>query len=220
MIDPEKENEAIKVFKKRRTMTVQELSKLMECSVPTIRKRLTRWRVYTSYNRNGRYYVMPETPKFDKKGLWNYRGIRFSRFGTLKQTVIQLVNTSETGLSASEIGLLVGLNPRSFMLQFRDIPEIRREKIEGKYIYFSSLDKEYFAQKEKREKASGERLLQLPSDSEATFILVDIIKHPGTTMKDSVRRLRRKGMTVGEITIRNLLDFHKIALKKTPDMHS
>ncbi|HHF53378.1 MAG TPA: hypothetical protein ENL43_03330 [candidate division WOR-3 bacterium] len=220
MIDPEKENEVIKVFKEKRTMTVQELSKLMGCSVPTIRKRLTRWRVYTSYNRNGRYYVMPGIPGFDKNGLWNYRGIRFSRFGTLKQTVIQHVKASENGLSASEIGLLVGLNPRSFMLQFRNIPEIKREKIEGKYIYFSSLNTEYLAQKEKREVAYRERLLQLPSDSEATLILVDIIRHPDTTIKDSVRRLRRKGMSVEEKTISNLLDFHKIALKKTPGMHS
>ena len=138
MIDPKKENKAINLFKKRKTMTVIELSKLMECSVPTIRKRLTKWRVYTSYNRNGRYYVMLKIPKFDKKGLWNYTGIRFFRFGTLKQTVIQLVKTSENGLSASKIGSLVGLDPRSFMIQFRNIPQIRREKIEGKYIYFLS----------------------------------------------------------------------------------
>lgn len=220
MIDPEKENKAIMSFKRKKTMTVQELSKLMDCSIPTIRKRLVRWKVCTSYNKNGRFYVMPEIPKFDKKGLWNYRGIRFSRFGTLKQTVIQLVKASENGLSASEIGSLVGLDPRSFMLQFRNIAEIRREKIEGKYIYFSSANTEYIAQKEKREAAVREKLLQLPSDSEATLILVDIIKHPNTTIEDSVRRLRRKGMALREKTIRNLLNFHKIILKKTQDIHS
>lgn len=219
MIDPKKENKAINLFKKRKTMTIIELSKLMVCSVPTIRKRLTKWRVYTSYNRNGRYYVMPKIPKFDKKGLWNYMGIRFSRFGTLKQTVIQLVKTSENGLSASEIGSLVGLDPRSFMIQFRNIPQIRREKIEGKYIYFSATNTEYVSQKEKREATIRKKLLQLPSDSEATLILVDIIKHRNTTIEESVRRLRRKGMAVGEKTIRNLLDFHKITLKKTPDIH-
>lgn len=162
---------------------------------------------------------MPKIPKFDKKGLWNYMGIRFSRFGTLKQTVIQLVKTSENGLSASEIGSLVGLDPRSFMIQFRNIPQIRREKIEGKYIYFSATNTEYVSQKEKREATIRKKLLQLPSDSEATLILVDIIKHRNTTIEESVRRLRRKGMAVGEKTIRNLLDFHKITLKKTPDIH-
>ncbi len=219
MIDPEKENKTIKLFKRTKTMTVQELSMLMDCSIPTIRKRLTRWRVYTSYNKNGRYYVMPEIPKFDKTGLWNHRDIRFSRFGTLKQTVIQLVKTSEKGLSASDIGVLVGLNPRSFMLQFRDIPEILREKIEGKYIYFSAANAEYLVQKERREKTARESLLQLPSDSEAIIILVDIIKHPGTTIKDCVSRLRRKGISSKEKTIKLLLDYHNIYLKKTPDIH-
>jgi hypothetical protein len=219
MIDPEKENKTIKLFKRKKTMTVQELSMLMDCSIPTIRKRLTQWRVYTSYNKNGRYYVMPEIPKFDKTGLWNHRDIRFSRFGTLKQTVIQLVKTSEKGLSASDVGVLVGLNPRSFMLQFRDIPEILREKIEGKYIYFSATNTEYLIQKERREKAVKKSLLQLPSDSEAIIIFVDIIKHPGTTIKDCVSRLRRKGIASKEKTIKLLLEYHNIYLKKTPDIH-
>lgn len=220
MIDPEKENNAIMSFKRKKIMTVQELSKLIDCSIPTIRKRLVRWKVCTSYNKNGRFYVMPEIPEFDKKGLWNHMGIRFSRFGTLKKTVIQLVKTSKNGLSASEIGSLVGLAPRSFMLQFRNIAEIRRKKIEGKYIYFSSANTEYITQKKKRKTVTREMLLQLPSDNEATFILVDIIKHTNTTIEDSVRRLRRKGMAVGGKTIRSLLNFHKITLKKTPDIHS
>jgi hypothetical protein len=219
MIDPEKENKTLKLFKRKKTMTVQELCMLMDCSIPTIRKRLKRWRVYRSYNKNGRYYVMPEVPKFDKTGLWNHKDIRFSRFGTLKQTVIQLVKTSEEGLSASDIGILVGLNPRSFMLQFRDIPEILREKIDSKYIYFSAANIEYLVQKERQEKTVRERLLQLPSDSKAIIIFVDIIKHPGTSIKACVSRLRRRGITLKEKTIKLLMSYHNISLKKTPDIH-
>jgi AraC-like DNA-binding protein len=155
----------------------------------------------------------------NEKGLWNYKGIRFSRFGNLKQTVIQLIKTSENGLSAAEIGALVGLNPRSFMRQFRDLAEIQREKIEGKYVYFSAIKTKYTIQKEKRETAISKKSLHLPSDSEATLILVDIIKHPDTTIKEIVRRLRRKKIAVNEKIIINLLGFHKITLKKTPDIN-
>ncbi len=216
MISPEKENETIRLFKQRKVMTVLELSRRMECSIPTIRKRLSRWGAYTSYNKNGRYYLMPDIPRFDENGLWDYRGIRFSRFGTLKQTVIQLVNKSQQGFSASEIGTLVGIDPRSFMLQFRDVQEIRREKIEGTYIYFGGSPTEYLVQKEKREAVAVERALILPSDSEALVILVDILKHPRTTIKESVVRVRGKGIAVREQTIRSLLDYHTITLKKTP----
>lgn len=216
MINPEKENETIRLFKQRKVMTVLELSRRMECSIPTIRKRLSRWRVYTSYNQNGRYYLMPDIPRFDENGLWEYRGIRFSRFGTLKQTVLQLISSSQQGLSASEIGTLVGVDPRSFMLQFRDVPEIHREKIKGTYIYFRGNPTEYLVQKKKRETAAAEREFFLPSDSEAIVILVDILKHPRTTIKESVVRVRRKGIAIGEQTIRNLLDYHTITLKKTP----
>lgn len=220
MIDPEKEHESILVFKQKKVMTIQELSKLMECSIPTIRNRLVKWKAYTSYNKNSRYYAMQGVPKFDKNGLWNYKGIKFSYFGTLKQTVIQLIKNSIKGLSASEIGILIGVDPRSFLFQFRDIPEITREKIEGKYIYFTSEAKEYLDQKEKYEAVTFERLQKLPSDSDAIIILVDIIKHPKTTIKESTRRLRRKGMIAKEETIKNLLDYHNITLKKTQDMSS
>ncbi len=216
MITPEKEDETIRMFKRRTVMTVLELSARMDCSIPTIRKRLSRWRVYTSYNKNGRYYVLPDIPRFDEHGLWDYRGIRFSRFGTLKQTIIQLVTGSEQGLSASEIGTLVRGDPRSFMLQFKDVPEVRREKIEGTYIYFGGDTTEYRVQKEKREAAAAERALHLPSDSEAIVILVDMLKHPRTTIQESVGRVRRKGIAAGEQTIISLLDYHKITLKKTP----
>jgi len=216
MITTEQENETIKLFKQKKIMTVLELSKRMDCSIPTIRKRLSQWRTYTSYNKNGRYYVLPRVPRFDEHGLWEYRGVRFSRFGTLKQTVIQLVTASEGGLSASDIGTVVGIDPRSFMLQFRDSPEIRREKIEGAYIYFSGTAADYRVQKKTREAVAAEQALPLPSDSEAIAILVDILKHPRTTIQESAGRMRRKKISVGEQAIRGLLDYHAVTLKKTP----
>ena len=219
MITPEKEIETFRLFKQKKVMTVLELSKLMDCSIPTVRNRLSLWRTYTSYNKNGRYYVLPRVPRFDEHGLWEYRGVRFSQFGTLKQTVIHLVAGSEGGLSASEIGTLVGIDPRSFMLLFRDILEIRREKIEGVYIYFSGSETDSRVQKKTREAAAG-AALHLPSDSEAIAILVDILKHPRTTIPKSAGRLRRKNIAIGEQAIRNLLDYHAVTLKKTPDMQS
>ena len=217
MITPEQENETIRLFKQKKVMTVLELSKQLACSIPTVRKRLSLWRTYTSYNKNGRYYVLPSVPRFDEHGLWEYRGVRFSRFGTLKQTVIQLVAESDGGLSSSEIGILVGIDPRSFMLQFRDNPELRREKIQGAYIYFTNTAAEYRVQKKTREAAAAERALPLPSDSEAIAILVDMLKHPRTTVHESAERLKRKKLAVGEQAIRDLLDYHAITLKKTPD---
>ena len=129
MINPEKENKALRIFRRSRTMTVIQLADLLECSAPTVRNRLKSWGALTSYNKNGRYYALPNVATFDKNGLWKYKGVFFSRYGTLKRTVRHLVRSSLMGLDVAEIGRLIGLLPRSFMAQLLTIPGVRRDKL-------------------------------------------------------------------------------------------
>ena len=84
----------LKVFYRRKVITVDTLSSLLDSSVKTARRRLKLWEAYTSYNENGRYYTLPDIPEFDANGLWSYRSIRFSKYGNLKQTAIQLIRLS------------------------------------------------------------------------------------------------------------------------------
>ena len=67
---------------------IEELSGLLGSSLVTARRRLRQWKAYTSYNQNGRYYVLPDIAKFDTDGLWRHQDILFSQHGNLKQTVI------------------------------------------------------------------------------------------------------------------------------------
>jgi hypothetical protein len=90
----------------------------------TARRRLKAWRAYTSYNRNGRYYTLPEIAQFDDMGLWRHQGAFFSKHGNLKQTLVHLVVHSVQGLSGAEFGEILGLQPRSFLSHFRDHPAI------------------------------------------------------------------------------------------------
>ncbi len=213
MINPEKESDVLKIFKKREVITILQLVELLDCSVPTVRIRLKKWRSYTSYNQNGRYYVLPNIPKFDEYGLWKYRNIFFSRYGNLKQTVIHLVGNSKIGLDASEIGKMVELSPRSFMTHFQDIEGLCREKHEGKFIYFSDKESIYTKQKRKRESALKEKLLSLPSDTVAIAILVDLIKHPGSSPEKCIQRLRTKNIHIKTKTLQNFLQHHGIKKK-------
>ena len=91
-----KNNHAIglEAFKKEKVMTLKGLSYLLHCCERTVQRHLKQWRTYTSYNENGRYYILPDIPKFDVNGLWRYRTISFSRYGNLKKTVIHLVHDS------------------------------------------------------------------------------------------------------------------------------
>ncbi|MGH3281423.1 MAG: hypothetical protein ACRDNW_20115 [Trebonia sp.] len=55
----------------------------------------------TSYSDGGRYYTLDEIASFDALGLWSFRQVWFSRFGTLVATVEALVGAAEAGYDAS-----------------------------------------------------------------------------------------------------------------------
>jgi hypothetical protein len=201
-------------FKKQKIVTIDQLAGWLSCSIVTARRRLKAWRAYTSYNRNGRYYTLPEIAQFDDIGLWRYQGAFFSKHGNLKQTLIHLVTHSEQGLSGAELGEILGLQPRSFLSHFRDNPAIYRKKMMGRWIWFA-------ADAEIREQQMQARLAQgvagasrMPSDMEAVMILVDLIGHPQSDVEQIARRLKSKDLNIGVTAIRQLLEHHGL-LKKT-----
>jgi hypothetical protein len=219
MIDEGKERQTLAVFRRSRIMTISQLAEHLDCSVPTVRNRLRSWRALTSYNRNGRYYALPSVAKFDEHGLWKYKGVCFSPWGTLKNTMRQLVRNSPAGLDASQIGRLVGLPARSFAAQLRKVQGLRREKVENRFVYFADEERTYRGQRSSRAEQSKKIPKELPSDAEAISILVDRIKHPEFSAQQCAQRLRSKGKSISVAAIRNLLAYHGIE-KKTPDTSS
>lgn len=100
---------ALKSFRRRKILTLEEVAGLIGRTVHTARRRLQEWQAHHSYNQNGRYYTLPDVPEYDAHGLWRWRGVFFSRAGTLKQTVIELVGRSAAGMEAGELRELWGL---------------------------------------------------------------------------------------------------------------
>ena len=140
---------ALKTFRKRKVLTVVEVAGLIRRTIHTARRWLKAWRVHRSYNKNGRYYTLPNVPEFDAHGVWRWRGILFSQYGNLTQTVIELVRRSEAGLVAAELGERLGLAPRSFLSAFADHPQLRREKMQGRFVYYAA-DPSLYAQQQQR----------------------------------------------------------------------
>ncbi len=215
MISPEVEKEVLQKFHTKKAFSVDQLKSLLHCSVPTVRNHLKIWGTLTSYNHNGRYYTLPDIPQFNEHGLWSYRSIRFSRFGTLKETVIQLIEAAPQGLSAAELGDLLGLDPRSFMNHYKDLPELQREKIQGRFVYLSADEQLGSVQRAHRKEALDQQSLQQLSDHDALRVFADFIKHPQTPIDNRVTRLKRQGVSVEAHEITALLQLHGLSEKKT-----
>ena len=194
-------------------MTLGEVAELIHSSIHTARRRLKTWQARNSYNHNGRYYTLPDVPAFDVKGLWRWRGVFFSQYGNLKQTVIELVRRSQAGLDAGEMRLLLGLDPRSFLSAFANHPRLRREKAQGRFVYYCA-DPSVYAEQQQRRGLSAKGRQATPF--EAIAILVEKIKHPALSNGALSLRLRKQKLSVEPETIDNLFVRHGLAVKKTP----
>jgi len=205
---------AREAFRRRKIMTLGEVAEVIRSTIHTARRRLKQWQATNSYNHNGRYYTLPAVPKFDGNGLWRWRGVLFSQYGNLKQTVIALVQRSPAGLQAGDLRSLVGLDPRSFLSAFATDPRLRREKTQGRFIYYGADAAVYSAQRQCR--GALQAIGQEPTPSEAIAILVERIKHPALSHEALSRRLRKQKILVEAETIQAFFLRHGLTLKKTP----
>ena len=205
---------ALKAFRRRKVMNLGEVAELLHSSIHTARRRLKEWRAHTSHNQNGRYYALPDVSQFDADGLWHWRGVFFSRYGNLKQTLVELIRRSSAGLDAGEIGSLLGLDPRSFLSSFAEHPQIKREKAQARFVYYRADRSVYSAQQQRRSALNAQA--RQPTAFEAIAILVEKIKHPALSNEALSRRLKKQKLSVEPETIKNMFARHGLAVKKTP----
>ena len=204
----------MKAFRRRKILTLAEVAELVRSTVHTARRRLKDWKAENSYNRNGRYYTLPDVPEFDVNGLWRWRGVFFSRYGSLKDTVIELVGRSKAGLDGDEMRELLRLDPRSFLSAFADHPLLKREKTHGRFVYYSSDPAIYSKQRQQR--SLMRKTTRLPAEFEAIAILVEKIKRPAVNIEELSRRLKKRNLHIEPEMIRALFGHHGLAIKKTP----
>jgi hypothetical protein len=183
-LDHEKIKTVWHQLEKAKIFNIGELASLLTCSVPNARLKLKQWHAFTSYNQNGKYYTLPQVPRFDDHGLWRYKNAAFSRHGNLKNTVIHLVSVAPAGLSGKQLGEILGLSPQSFLHHFRQCPGIHREKHDGVFIYFSDDDKVYEKQLQEKTSVAARSAIATLSDPEAVLILVAVIRQHGISAEE------------------------------------
>ncbi len=197
-------------FHRRKVATIQELIDFSQKSISTVKRRLKDLEAYRSYSHNSRYYVLPETVHFNGDGLWKHKGIKFSKYGSLRQSISYLVEQSPQGLSEKDLSELLEYPVHNLLSEhFKENSELLREKEEGRYIYFSGNSHVYAVQRQRREKLKQSQAKEhLPSHAHAVVVLVELIQHPSDKLDQLTRRVRRRGITISREEVRNLLLSH------------
>jgi hypothetical protein len=157
----------------------------------------------TSFTDAGRYYTLPDIPSFDSLGLWFYRGVGFSREGTLKSTVIHLVNSSERGMTPTDLLTLLRLRvSNSLHNTLHAVVKgnlVARHKVQGVHLYTSThsdIAQQQMAAREKTIK-QGLDVPAVVSVEETIAILVEAIKAGEVLPAPSTVRARLTAQGVG-----------------------
>lgn len=169
----------IKLLKKQRVATLDELKCALGTKVTvTVFRKLKALDYRSSYSHRGRYYTLNDVARFDERGLWTFRGIRFSRYGTLLSTAEAFVRASENGFFASELKDdlgVVGVKDALTTLVGRD--RVARKEVAGRYLYCSPEPDKQRRQLLLREAREEELLLggmaggTLPEELKAAIIV-------------------------------------------------
>lgn len=127
------------LLQKRLLATMDQLKRALGTTVDmTVFRKLREIPYVSSYSHGGRFYTLQETPVFDERGLWSCRGVRFSKFGSLVDTVEQLVLASERGHFAAELTELLGVEAKDALLQLVRAERLARETVDGRYLYVAA----------------------------------------------------------------------------------
>lgn len=129
-----------KLLYKQKIATMTELKVALGTQVDmTVYRKLKALSYLKSYSDNGKYYTLAGIPRFDQQGLWCYKSVFFSRFGTLLETLEQLINTSGSGYFEAELERLLKVCVRGPLLKLFNEQRIQREKLSGCYLYCSAI---------------------------------------------------------------------------------
>jgi len=164
-------NKLEKFLKKEIVSTMQEMKDVLGARVNrTVMRKLKELSYRTSYSHGNSYYTLDKLTQFDEMGIWSYRSVWFSKYGTLLSTLRHFVATSEMGYSANELKDCLHVSVKESLLKLTNTGEIARKKVSGCYIYSSvdaSTQKQQFLVRQVSKDVEG----QIPDEVKAAIIL-------------------------------------------------
>jgi len=205
MLPPKVSQKAlVSLFSKKYIATIDELFNTLETnSRMSVFRRLKPIGYLTSFTDAGRYYTLSDIPKFDTLGLWFFQDVGFSRAGTLKSTVIDLVNLSEAGMTPLEAFNLLRLKvPNSLHNTLNGLIKdghLKRQRMQGLALY-TSIDSDITPKQigARRQKIKSRSLVVIPSIETTIAVLVEALKAGEVLTSPSVvvARLKTQAMPI------------------------
>jgi hypothetical protein len=181
----------------------------------TVFRYLQRLHCLTSYTHNGKYYTIPKIAQFDKDGFWHFGDIGFSEHGTLMDTLIHVITTSEAGKTNSELEKHFRTRVQNSLQNLLKPNKIAKASQTKPCLYVSS-DPEVSDQQIKKRAKVGSRK-RLPNWIVGEILIETIRSFPGQPEIDDVaKRLSKRGSLITHEQVRQVFEENNLE-KKTLD---
>ena len=204
----------VDLFYKEKTLTKEELFEVCGCSNMTAWRILSSHGYISSYNFNAKYYTLIDIPVFDKNGLWSYRKVRFSKYGSLTDTVIALVFKSRSGLEKNELQELLGVSVIPILSKLYNQKKLYREKVDGIFVYLQTDEDGRWTQLSNRQSDTiKEQRRRLPEPEQIIAVLIELIQQVELQPQQLARRLARKGLKITTAEIRAIFQHYQLTKK-------
>ena len=169
-----------RLLRRRTIATIAELKQALGTTADaTVHRKLAELDYRTSYSHRGRYYTLDELCRFDALGLWSFRQVWFSAFGTLLATAEALVAGAEAGYTAAELDALTHVDCKQALARLAGQGRLARQRVAGRYVYLSrdaaarrrQLAARNMAEAAPRAVALGAGVGVLPDELKAAIVL-------------------------------------------------
>lgn len=186
-----------KLFEKKQILSISELQTALGTETSrTVFRYLKKLNYITSYTHAGKYYSLPDVARFDQNGLWQCGDIGFSKYGTLLNTLVHIVNQSDAGQTNLELEEQFKTRVQNPLLRLVNTNKLGREKlIQKTYLYVSVDPKTRKKQLTMRNNHNKRRHV---SDWTSIEILVEIIRlsSPSVTPGIVSNSLHKNGSSI------------------------
>ena len=218
----DREQKLVNWLRTRKVATMRHLCHQFQVCHMTVFRALKKVGYHTSYNHNAGYYTLADVPRFDDWGLWAYRDVRFSRAGTLLETLVALVTQAPAGLTVSELEERLQTPVANLLSRLVQHGQLQRHVVQGRHVVYVSPDAEPgHRQWEQRQQAvravAAKTTTGLPAGCPAPLV-IDVLRQMILTPDDGpeqwARQLQAQGRPVTAGQVRQVRDHYALEKKR------
>jgi len=203
-------------FRDHPVAELDDLRRVLRVSTRTVFRVLKRAGYHSSFSHAGRYYTLATTPRFDAQGLWFWEHVGFSRHGTLRSTLVRLVEQAPAGSTHEQLQSAVRLRVHDTLRSLVAAGLIGRELLEALFIYLSADRSTAKAQLTKRRELLAARHATPPHPLDAARVidvLLAVIRQPRASAAQIAAALRLRGLALNDEQVEATFEHYALGKK-------